>query len=136
MVLVAELLIAAGILAGVYTLATRPGDRMSEVEPDRRPEERRDGPLTADELVALHIPAGFGYRKVDVDRLLDRVARQLPRAVYEPGEDPGFGVPGTGAFAGEARRTPPDEGRHDPSELPHDGRAEDRVSLTKEPDRG
>ncbi|HSP37689.1 MAG TPA: hypothetical protein VLR26_08050 [Frankiaceae bacterium] len=89
MVLIVELLLAAGILGGVYRWATRPGDRMSVVEPDRRPAERQDGPLTADDLVAMHIPAGLGYRKVDVDRLLDRLARQLPRAVYEstgPGE--------------------------------------------------
>ena len=109
--LLVELLIAVGILAGVYKLATRPGDRMAEVEPDRRPQERRDGPFTADDLVAIHLPAGLGYRKVDVDRLLDRIARQLPRAVYEPGDDTG---------------DEPD--RH--------GEAEDRVSLTKEPGRG
>jgi hypothetical protein len=92
MVLLVELLVAVGILAGVWRLAVRPGSGMAEVEPDRRPEDRRDGPLTADELVAMHIPAGFGYRKVDVDRLLDRIARQLPRAVYEPGEDAEDGV--------------------------------------------
>jgi hypothetical protein len=79
MVLLAELLIAVGILVGVYWLATRPDAVMSVVEPDRSPAERADGPLTADELVALRIPLGFGYRKVDVDRLLDRLARQLPR---------------------------------------------------------
>jgi hypothetical protein len=124
MVLLVELLFAAGILAGVYRLATRSGDGMAAVEPDRRPEDRRDGPLTADDLVAMHIPAGFGYRRVDVDRLLDRIARQLPRAAYEPGAEPGFGVPGEGGFAGEPRRATAA------------GHAADRVSLTKEPDRG
>jgi hypothetical protein len=83
MVLLVELLLAAGVLFGVYRLATRPEDGMAVAEPDRSPGERVDGALTADELVAMHIPMGVGYRKVDVDRLLDRLARQLPRAVYE-----------------------------------------------------
>src|SRR3954451_16303163 len=84
MVLLAELLLVAGILYGGYRLATRPEGRMSVADPDRNPAERAEGPLTADGLVAMHIPMGFGYRKVDVDRLLDRVAQQLPRATYEP----------------------------------------------------
>ena len=68
MVLLAELLLVAGILYGGYRLATRPEGRMSVVDPDRNPAERDQGPLTADGLVAMHIPMGFGYRKVDVDR--------------------------------------------------------------------
>jgi hypothetical protein len=87
MVLLAELLLVAGILYGGYRLATRPEGRMSVVEPDRSPATRDEGPLTADALVAMHLPMGFGYRKVDVDRLLDRVARQLPRATYQPAAD-------------------------------------------------
>ncbi len=87
MVLLAELLLVAGILYGGYRFATRPDGRMSVVEPDRSPETRAEGPLTGDELVTMHIPAGFGYRKVDVDRLLDRVARQLPRAYQGPPSD-------------------------------------------------
>jgi hypothetical protein len=108
MVLLAELLLAVGVLAGVYRLATRAGEGMADAEPDRSPAERQDGPLTADDLVALHIPMGFGYRKVDVDLLLDRIARQLPRATYEPAQTPGSDV------ADES----------------------DRVSLSKEDDRG
>ena len=131
MVLLAELLLAAGILVGVYRLATRPGEGMADVEPDRSPDERRDGPLTADDLVAMHIPMGFGYRKVDVDLLLDRIARQLPRATYEPTQDPGFGVPGRGPFAAVASRT--DSATADLA--PASGES-NRVSLTKEDDRG
>jgi hypothetical protein len=82
MVLIAELLLAVGILGGVYRMATRPADGMAPSDPDRHPAEREDGPLTADELAGMHIPMGAGYRKIDVDRLLDRVARQLPRAYH------------------------------------------------------
>jgi hypothetical protein len=111
MVLLAELVLAAGVLAGVWRLATRPGEGMAAVEPDRSPASRADGPLTADELVALRIPAGIGYRKVDVDRLLDRLARQLPRSTYAPG----------GADDGRAATPSP----------PHPS-----ISLRKEPNRG
>src|SRR5829696_6613068 len=83
MVLLAELLLLAGIVYGAYRLATRAEGSMSVVDPDRSPADRDEGPLTADALVAMHIPMGFGYRKVDVDRLLDRVAQQLPRATYQ-----------------------------------------------------
>jgi hypothetical protein len=88
MVLVVELLLFAGILYGGYRVATRPEGRMSVVEPDRSPATRDEGPLTADALVAMHIPMGFGYRKVDVDRLIDRIAAQLPRATYQPTTEP------------------------------------------------
>src|SRR3954468_6222624 len=87
MVLLAELLLVAGILYGGYRRATTPPGRMSVVEPDRSPATRDEGSLTADALVAMHLPMGFGYRKVDVDRLLDRVAQQLPRATYQPAAD-------------------------------------------------
>lgn len=150
MVLLAELLLAVGILVGVYRLATRPRDGMAEVEPDRRPAERQDGPLTADELVTMHIPMGFGYRKVDVDLLLDRIARQLPRATpeaaaepayapssepdaerdAEPATDPGLGVPGQGPFAATSSRTDSAVGSASSS-----ARA-DEVPLRKEDDGG
>ena len=125
MVLLVELLLAAGILLAVFRWATRPDGRMSVVEPDRPPVERVDGPLTADELAALHIPLGVGYRKIDVDRLLDRVARQLPRATYAS--------PGT-PDAGDTSVTPPAPPPVTPAApSPPDGGL---VRLEKERDRG
>jgi hypothetical protein len=86
MVLLVEVLLGVGILLAVARLALRPQEGLAVAEPDVRPQERADGPLFAEDLVSLHLPLGVGYRKVDVDRLLDRVARQLPRR--DQGEPP------------------------------------------------
>ncbi|MDQ1650297.1 MAG: hypothetical protein QOG60_2354 [Frankiaceae bacterium] len=83
MVLVVELLLGVGILAGVYRVATRDGDLAPLVEPDGPQVATDDRPLSADDVAAYRLSWGVGYRKADVDRLLDRVARQLPRAGEE-----------------------------------------------------
>jgi hypothetical protein len=86
MVLLVEVLLGVTVLVGVYRMATGHGDPMTVVEPDRSPGQLEAGPLTAEELVAMRIPLGVGYRKIDVDRLLDRVAAQLPHAEPGPAE--------------------------------------------------
>jgi hypothetical protein len=86
MVLVVELLLGVGILVGVYRVATADGDLAPAFEPDGPRHAVDDQPLTADDVAAYRLPWGIGYRRVDVDRLLDRVARQLPRAGEEPVE--------------------------------------------------
>lgn len=112
------ILFAVGVLVGAWRLATRPDAGMAVVQPDRAPRDDDDGPLTADALVAYPLPMGFGYRKVDVDLLLDRVARQLPRAA--------------GATGADRPAWDPDDPAPDPD--PESDAA--RVSLSKEDDRG
>ncbi len=83
MVLVVELLLGVGILVGVYRVATTDGELPPAFEPDGPLHLVDDRPLTADDVVASRLPWGVGYRRADVDRLLERVARQLPRAGEE-----------------------------------------------------
>src|ERR1700712_2263526 len=89
MVLVVELLLGVGVLVGVYRVATGDGQLAPPFEPDGPPEIVDDRPLSADDVAAYRLSWGVGYRKADVDRLLDRVARQLPRA----GEESAAGGP-------------------------------------------
>jgi DivIVA domain-containing protein len=99
MVLVVELLLGVGILVGAYRVATSDRDLAPTVEPDGPAPVVDQGPLSADELVAFRLPWGIGYRKADVDRLLDRVARQLPRAGERSPGDVGTGADEPGRVA-------------------------------------
>lgn len=88
MVLVVELLLGVGVLVGVYRVATGDGHLAPPFEPDGPAGVRDDRLLSADDVAAYRLAWGLGYRKADVDRLLDRLARQLPRAGEEPPATP------------------------------------------------
>ena len=78
------------VLGVVAVVATGRGGSMSAAFDDR-PDSRvqADGPLTADDLRRVRFTTAFrGYRAVEVDALLDRLAAELEQR--EPGAaDPG-----------------------------------------------
>jgi DivIVA domain-containing protein len=70
------------VMGGVAAVASGRGAPMSEAYDDR-PDALvpADGPLHGDDLRRVRFSLGFrGYRMSEVDRLLDRLARQLDEA--------------------------------------------------------